>query len=421
MGHEEEMMHYKLLLFNHESLENPYSFPTKFRLEGRFPMPCSTLDWALHFKDCNRQVGYSYFAPGKCKDEIKISTVFIGLCSNFFGRIPLVFETLATGGVFGSEHMERYATYTQAEEGHQKLYDEALDWLKRKKGYKLKPMLAATVESLDQLEFPCYCTHKLDGIRCLTYHGQAVSRSLKPIPNNYVREMLSELPDGLDGELILADVDGFNEVQSGIMRIEGKPNFIYAVFDTWDWGGRNYLARVKHIKEENWPDFVLPILPTTVNNVEELKTYEEKCLKDGAEGVIIRNDGPYKFGRSTINQGWLLKWKRFMDGEAEILSFFEQITNLNKKKTNLLGRSERSSKKAGLVPVGTLGALGVRDLKTGVEFKIGTGFDADTRDEVWQNQEKYAKCIVKYQAQPHGSKNKPRFPSFLGFRHPEDM
>lgn len=46
-----------------------------------------------------------------------------------------------------------------------------------------KPMLAASLDSLDSVNFPVYVTPKLDGIRCLKVGGEIVSRSFKPIRN----------------------------------------------------------------------------------------------------------------------------------------------------------------------------------------------------------------------------------------------
>ncbi len=285
----------------------------------------------------------------------------------------------------------------------------------------MKPILAATAKSLKDIKFPCYCTPKIDGIRCLTIGGQGVSRTLKPIRNEFVQKKLSDfLPDGLDGELLLRTEAEFRRVSSAIMATKGEPDFVYAVFDLWNHVGK-YLDRIDCLKALNLPNWIMPLVPKKIHNEQEFLKYEDKCLADGFEGLIVRNDGRYKFGRSTVNEGLLLKWKRFEDGEASITAFVEQLENQNVKTRDNLGHGVRSSHKGNLVPKGTLGALMVVDLKTGVEFKVGTGFDDALRAEIWNNTEDYADKIVKYKAQPHGKKDKPRFPVFLGFRDPEDM
>lgn len=293
----------------------------------------------------------------------------------------------------------------------------------------MKPLLAATAKSMSDIKFPCYCTPKIDGIRCLTMEGQGVSRSLKPIRNEFIQKKLSTLPDGLDGELLLRAGGSFSKISSAVMGSLGEPDFVYAVFDLWNCatvvGGNSrancYLKRIEILKGLKLPKWVTLLIPKTLHNEKDLLAYETKCLSEGFEGVMIRNDGAYKHGRSTVNEGYLLKWKRFEDGEAHILAFVEQLENQNVKTRDNLGHGQRSSHKENMVPKGTLGALEVKDCKTGVEFKIGTGFDDVMRANVWDNPDRYIDRIVKYKSQPHGEKDKPRFPVFLGFRDKEDM
>ena len=95
----------------------------------------------------------------------------------------------------------------------------------------MKPMLSGKLSSLDKLFFPCYCTPKFDGIRCLIKDGVAVSRTLKPIRNKHVQAMLKGLPDGLDVELMLEYTANFSEIYSAILLEDGEPKFSYLVFD----------------------------------------------------------------------------------------------------------------------------------------------------------------------------------------------
>ncbi len=286
----------------------------------------------------------------------------------------------------------------------------------------MKPMLSGKLSSLDKLFFPCYCTPKFDGIRCLIKDGVAVSRTLKPIRNKHVQAMLKGLPDGLDGELMLEYTANFSEISSAIMRATGQPKFRYLVFDYIMQKG--YLQRLEYLELQASlvSRFVSVILPTKINNLLEFEIFESKCLESGFEGVMIRKgDGPYKFGRSTSNEGYLLKWKRFMDSEAEILGYVEQTHNANEKEKDAFGNSKRSQHKENLIPVGTLGALLVCDVKTKIEFSIGTGFNGADRAYIWSLREKFIGHIVKYKYQEIGVKGKPRFPVFLGFRDKDDM
>jgi DNA ligase-1 len=129
--------------------------------------------------------------------------------------------------------------------------------------------------------------------------------------------------------------------------------------------------------------------------------------------------GPYKHGRSTPKEGWLLKVKRFVDAEAVVIGVVEQEHNVNEATRDALGRAKRSSAKAGKRKTGMLGALLVRDVKTGVEFAIGSGFDEAARRELWLTH--VVGRLVKYKSQPSGAKVAPRFPVFLGFRDEGDL
>jgi DNA ligase-1 len=72
-----------------------------------------------------------------------------------------------------------------------------------------------------------------------------------------------------------------------------------------------------------------------------------------------------------------------------------------------------------MVPMNTAGTLIVRN-RDGLEFGIGSGLDDKTREELWNNKEKYIGKLVKYKYFPQGVKELPRHPVFLGFRDEED-
>jgi DNA ligase-1 len=286
-----------------------------------------------------------------------------------------------------------------------------------------KPMLACTLESMDTLKFPVLATTKLDGIRCLIMDGQAVSRNFKLIQNAYIQNLLSDgLPDGLDGELIL-ERKQFNEVASAVMREDGEPDFRYYVFDYVSGElDKPYSERMVELEKLKLPDFCVKLLPIEITTLSALMSYENKCVKQGYEGVMIRTpESPYKCGRSTSREGYLQKIKRFTDSEVEILGFEEREHNANEATKDELGRTKRSSHQENMVKTGTLGALRVRDIKTGIEFSIGTGFDDAIRQEIWDHQKKYSKLLVKYKFQASGAKDLPRFPVFIGFRSENDL
>jgi DNA ligase-1 len=102
---------------------------------------------------------------------------------------------------------------------------------------QFKPLLSAKVDKSEfhRLTYPLLASPKLDGIRAVVLNDQLVSRTLKPIPNNFIREALSHPQyDGLDGELIVGeptDPGIYLKTNSAVMSVDGEPDFTYYVFD----------------------------------------------------------------------------------------------------------------------------------------------------------------------------------------------
>lgn len=291
----------------------------------------------------------------------------------------------------------------------------------------MKPMLAATAD-MGKLKFPLMVSHKLDGIRALVYRGEVVSRSLKKIPNKHVQKLFGRPEyEGFDGELIVGDScdkQVFQNTTSGVMSIEGTPDVFFHVFDcTLPNNTADY--RFEHVSKRVFDGFhkrVLLVEQYIVKDQEDLRKLLKQFLDQGYEGAMgKRPNSKYKFGRSTTNEAALLKFKIFKDAEAVIVGFSRKMRNANLAVVNELGYLERSTKKDGKRATNMLGALHVKDLKTGVEFDIGSGFTDEQRKVIWRDQYDYFDRIVKYKYQEVGVKDKPRFPVFLGFRDSKDM
>lgn len=287
----------------------------------------------------------------------------------------------------------------------------------------LRPMLAARTPDLVQLgqiQFPVLCTPKLDGLRCVKTDSRALTRTFKNVPNLFVRNCIEDLiPDGCDGEIMLPN-RSFNSIQSEIMSHEGIPDFRYCIFDyVKDSVNKPYSERVKDLDaiwNLNRPDWVSLIIPVLATKLEELFALEQKYIDAGYEGLIFRSpDSPYKAGRSTLKQGWMVKLKRYVDAEAKVIGFEELQHNENEKEESEIGLSKRSSHSANLVSGNTLGALCVQD-DGGRTFRVGTGFTQAERKEIWDNKEKYLGEILTYKSMPYGMKDLPRHPVFKGWR-----
>lgn len=282
------------------------------------------------------------------------------------------------------------------------------------------------------VRYPVYLSGKIDGIRCLGVNGAALSRTLRPIPNRFVQKWFDDNTphlDGLDGELIVGRPtapDVYRRTYSGVMRQDGEPDFTYWVFDIWS-------------REDAWLPVFLDTMPKlaarhvprlsvvthhAVTDEAHLTRFEDEYVRLGYEGVMLRDPQTlYKQGRSTLEEGILLKLKRFEDAEGVVVGFEELMHNENEATLDARGYTKRSSHKSARVPGDTLGALIVEGLTAfkGQLIWIWTGFSADLRKFIWTNRELVRGAIVKFKYFAVGLKSAPRHGSFIGFRDWEDL
>lgn len=292
-----------------------------------------------------------------------------------------------------------------------------------------RPMLAATVADVASLRWPLLASPKLDGIRAIVRGGVVVSRNLKPIPNRHVQALFGRREyESLDGELLVGDPTdprAFLGTTSGVMSRDGEPDVFFHVFDCCREPGRPYHERLGMARDlVTGSGRSLIVEQTVVTSVEEVNAYEAAQLALGYEGVMLRDArSPYKNGRGTLSKQDLMKLKQFEDAEAVVEGFEELLHNSNEASTSALGLTERGHSKDGMVGMGTLGALrvvGRGGRWDGVRFNVGSGFDAATRAAIWADRTGWEGRLVKFKFFPIGSKEAPRFPIFLGERHPDD-
>lgn len=303
---------------------------------------------------------------------------------------------------------------------------------------KFKPMFAcSTIPNLSEINYPVIAMPKYDGIRCIIKDNNLLSRTLKPIPSIAINNWLKSTGlNNLDGELMAYNkvknsFADFNVIQSLIMSsytpqpILRNFNFVYHVFDTihdrilTD----TYKNRLSHVNaylknfvnsDTSWTVSISPHV--VINNLNELLNYHKKLVSKGYEGTIIRSiTKPYKFGRSTLREGGMLKVKNFTDNEAEVIRFNELLINNNEQITDNLGNLIRSNHNANKIPGDKLGSI-TCELDNGVQFDLGSGFNEVQRIAIWKNPIDYlGKVTFKHQG--FCSDGKPRFPIFKGFRY----
>lgn len=288
----------------------------------------------------------------------------------------------------------------------------------------MKPLLAVDAGDLTKLRYPLLASYKMDGIRALITAEGPRTRSLKPVPNHHIYAMLDTLPRGLDGEIGVM-VDGrlnFRATTSAVMRQSGDPEFRFFVFDKFDAPG-GYDQRLERVQRlmPTLPPWVELLVQSEVNSVLEVEERFAKALDHGYEGLILRrSDAPYKHGRSTLNEHILLKVKPWTDAEAKVIEVLPEFENTNEKQTNELGRTKRSTAKAGLVQKQQMGKLVVQSKEWPRSFEIGTGFDHATKKQIWQDRENIVGQLAKFSYVTVGGYDVPRHCVFLGFRDARD-
>lgn len=159
-----------------------------------------------------------------------------------------------------------------------------------------------------------WVSEKLDGIRAIWTGSQLFSRTGHII--NAPKWFLSDLPPriALDGELYLGR-DQFHETQSIVMQktisVADKRwmNIKYMVFDIPDSNNLTFeevqiiLNNSKCITESK---YITVIQQNTIKDMDELLEIQQKLIKNGAEGTMLRKpNSKYRIGE-TFN---LLKFK----------------------------------------------------------------------------------------------------------------
>ena len=211
----------------------------------------------------------------------------------------------------------------------------------------------------NKLEFPYRTEEKLDGIRCwisMDCDGNIIMRSRKNkefvacphIKNNeIVKRFFKFYPDAiLDGELYNHLLkDNFNKIVSLVKKTKLKSDdlslsertIMFYCFDAY-FPSMNYLpySKRKEIilslatpyewtagsnpKMVNYLHFyVVGAVPNLVSNENEVEDAITEAVSKGYEGIMLKKDVPYFFGRSFD----MLKYKRFVDSEFEIVDIEE--------------------------------------------------------------------------------------------------
>lgn len=295
-----------------------------------------------------------------------------------------------------------------------------------------------------KLDFPYIVEPKLDGLRCyikmVDGKIRMFSRGHKEFvscphiaKNEFVKKFFETYPDAiLDGELYNHELkDDFNKIVSLVKKTKPKPEDLeesaklvqYHCFDSYypddadlpyihrkgrllylwindttlPWEDKQPLSydnfRVVGTIPMKWQGGVLVGVTRvhTENNVEnkiELFTYQ------GYEGIMLKKDVPYFFGRSFD----MLKYKKFKDAEYRIVDFEEG-------KGNLKG----------------IAAAVICETDNGERFKAGVTGTQDYARNLYENRNEYVGKLatIKYQEltpMKDGKGGVPRFGKMMSVR-----
>lgn len=314
---------------------------------------------------------------------------------------------------------------------------------------KIKPSLAEDA-ILDKVRFPCGCQPKIDGVRAMNLDGTLTGRSLDPFEGYGITEYFSKPKFlGLDGEMTLGSkpncTNRLCSLTTGAMgRFKGVSEMAdlhWWIFDyiTPKTVSLPYKVRYGYAAErvEKLAHPRIHLVPMHFgDDALWLEALIAHNAEQGFEGTIIRSlDAAYKEGRASKKHQELWRVKPWADFEILVTKVIEADANTNAKKANTLGRSERSSAKAGKVPKGMLGSIeglmladfhdplsGKLLFKKGLQVTAGRGeMTADEAADYYVNPHKIVGHIAKIKTMTHGVKDLPRFPTYKSHRLSQDM
>lgn len=295
---------------------------------------------------------------------------------------------------------------------------------------KFKPMLSAneTID-LDKIKYPKLASGKLDGVRFIVHPDLGmVTRSLKQIPNIKIREKFQPILDIakrhniiLDGEIYSHKLT-FQEIISVVMTHDTTKNVDKVKFHCFECCNDNFknapfIKRCSMINAllKSKIDLVKIVEQKEVNSKEEVIQLYRHALSHNYEGLILRDpNSPYKFGRSTLKQEWMLKLKPFKTFDAHIIGVEERMENLNESFRNELGQSTKRNTVDAKEPTGIAAKFIVNYGNEEVKPTI-TGTE-EFRREIWKNRKSYIGRMIEYKGMLVGAKDVPRHPTFLRFR-----
>lgn len=257
------------------------------------------------------------------------------------------------------------------------------------------PMLLQSYQnSGHRIKFPCYTQPKIDGLRGVLQgkgkefglysrlknkflHLDHILQELKDCPYILDGEIYSELGKGKDNKrekgqetlLTFQELNGLVKKKTLNEQDEKDiKNIIYIVYDFIPNGKSvTFKERYTILKDyfaKNKFKYIKLLETHTVNDKEQLIKYQKKFIKEGYEGIVIRNsDGLYKQKNRSPD---VQKFKNFQDMEFKIVGFTE---------------GENSTEKGCII--------WICQTKDGKEFNVRPKGSFEERRKLFKNGKKY--------------------------------
>ncbi|MGL4896723.1 MAG: hypothetical protein ACRC47_18045, partial [Shewanella sp.] len=175
-------------------------------------------------------------------------------------------------------------------------------------------------------------------------------------------------------------------------------------------------------------DFVKAVEQVEVASTEQVIATYEQTLENGYEGIVVKGDAPYKFGRSTLKQGFFLRSKPDDPYDGVIIDIVERQNNLLDSEVNELGyqykRQDKDAKAgAGIAQTAVVycPALGTTcrvSLTKGLQDYQDTA-NGPSRQRFWEERDTFIGQVMKFTGVPVKGQ-KPRSPRFRSLRYDLD-
>lgn len=264
---------------------------------------------------------------------------------------------------------------------------------------------------------------KYDGVHIYKNEGKVLTRRHKALPNNNLRKILENiLPDGIHAEIACKnpyDPNCFSKSQSFAMSHEyllsdcikdGMHIYLFNYFgdNSEVFCNKNFMARHRNLKKDtihsvtNW----LSVANYFIDENKLMKSIAEEEWKKGGEGIIVFPlDAPYYHGRCSKTKPYCTRIKKRDTAEGIIIGVLPEYYGYGKTIPEELRGTQKE----------LAGKLTIRSKEFNEEFNVA-GMKKEEKDWIWKNKDNIIGRQITFSYMDKGTKEKPRQPSFIGFR-----